>query len=49
MLVYDVADRGSFDALESWINEMKNEIDNPSDIDNIVFVVCANKVRFYRP
>ena len=44
MLVYDVSDRQSFEALEHWLNEMRTEIGNQAEIDNIVFVVCANKV-----
>lgn len=44
LLVYDVTNKSSFDALDSWIDEMKNEITSAADIDNIVFVVCANKV-----
>ncbi|XP_013413652.1 dnaJ homolog subfamily C member 27-like [Lingula anatina] len=43
MLVYDIADRGSFEALEAWLAEMRNEIGNPAEMDNIVFCVCANK------
>lgn len=43
MLVYDVSDRASFESLESWLAEMKSEIGNPADMDNVVFVVCANK------
>lgn len=46
ILVYDVTNRASFEALESWLSEMKAEIGNPSDMDNIVFIVCANKVSF---
>ena len=44
MLVYDSSDRASFDAMEPWLNEMRNEMGNPKDMDNVVFVVCANKV-----
>lgn len=43
-MVYDVTNKSSFDALDSWIDEMKNEITSATDIDNIVFIVCANKV-----
>ncbi len=46
MLVYDVSERSSFDALEEWTNEMKNEIGNQIEVDNVVMVVCANKVRY---
>ena len=44
-MVYDVSDRSSFEALESWILEMQNEIGNQSEVDNIAVCVCANKVR----
>ncbi len=43
LLVYDVSDRKSFESLDQWITEMRNEIGNPNDVDNIFFVVCANK------
>lgn len=43
MLVYDVSDRSSFESLESWVNEMKSEIGNKTEIDNVTVVVCANK------
>lgn len=43
LLVYDVSDRSSFEALEPWLNELRAEIGNPAEIDNIVFIVCANK------
>ena len=44
MIVYDASDRASFDALDSWMAELKSDIGNPKDMENIVFVVCANKV-----
>ena len=43
--MYDVSDRASFDAIDSWLTEMKSDIGNPKEMENIVFVVCANKVR----
>jgi len=46
MLVYDVSNRESFEALDTWLAEMKQDIGNPADMDNITFVVCANKVIF---
>lgn len=46
ILVYDVGDRGSFEALDYWMEEISNEIGNRAEIDNIVFCVCANKVLF---
>ncbi|KAJ8020653.1 DnaJ-like subfamily C member 27 [Holothuria leucospilota] len=44
LLVYDVTNRASFEALDSWIAEMKREIGDPSDMERVVFCVCANKV-----
>ena len=44
MLVYDVTNRASFEALNGWLKEMKAHLENPSEIDSIFFVVCANKV-----
>jgi len=43
MLVYDVSDKSSFEALESWVKEMKSEVGNKAEIDNMTVVVCANK------
>ncbi len=43
ILVYDVTRRDSFDALERWLEELKKEVGNPSEVDKIVFIVCANK------
>ena len=45
ILVYDVTNRSSFDALSDWLIEMRNNLPRPTDMDSIVFVVCANKVR----
>uniref|UniRef100_A0A8W8NR41 J domain-containing protein n=1 Tax=Magallana gigas TaxID=29159 RepID=A0A8W8NR41_MAGGI len=36
VVVFDVADRQSFDALDSWMLEMQNEIGNQSEMDNVV-------------
>ena len=47
LLVYDVSDRQSFEALELWLNEMRQEIGNQVEVDNVVFAVCANKVRHH--
>lgn len=47
VVVFDVADRQSFDALDSWMLEMQNEIGNQSEMDNVVVCVCANKVTRY--
>uniref|UniRef100_A0A8B9QQN2 DnaJ heat shock protein family (Hsp40) member C27 n=1 Tax=Anas platyrhynchos TaxID=8839 RepID=A0A8B9QQN2_ANAPL len=34
----------SFDALDSWLAEMKQELGPHGNMDNVVFVVCANKI-----
>ncbi|XP_038653151.1 dnaJ homolog subfamily C member 27, partial [Scyliorhinus canicula] len=47
ILAYDVGQKDSFDALESWLDEMKQELGPHGNIENIVFVVCANKVFNY--
>uniref|UniRef100_A0A672R6B3 DnaJ homolog subfamily C member 27-like n=1 Tax=Sinocyclocheilus grahami TaxID=75366 RepID=A0A672R6B3_SINGR len=44
ILVYDVGLRESFDALDSWFTEMKQEMGSQANMENIIFVVCANKV-----
>ncbi|XP_028581048.2 dnaJ homolog subfamily C member 27 isoform X1 [Podarcis muralis] len=44
ILVYDVGLKESFDALDSWLAEMKQELGPHGNMENIVFVVCANKV-----
>lgn len=43
--MYDVGLRESFDALDSWLAEMKQEMGSQANMESIVFVVCANKVR----
>ena len=45
ILVFDVSNRVSFESLDSWIQEMRNEVGDKSECDNIVICVCANKVR----
>lgn len=45
LLVYDVGLRESFDALDSWLGEMKQEMGSQANMESIVFIVCANKVR----
>lgn len=44
MLVYDVGQKDSFDALDTWLAEMKQDLGPHGNMENIVFVVCANKV-----
>lgn len=46
MLVYDVTNRSSFEALNGWLKEIRAHLENSSEIDSVVFVVCANKVKF---
>eukprot|EP00794_Sanderia_malayensis_P012153 gene12153-13407_t len=43
LLVYDVTRRDTFDALEGWLDELKTEVSNQREVDDIVFAVCANK------
>ena len=45
MLVYDVGNRDSFDALDNWVDEIKKDIGNAADFEGVTFAVCANKVR----
>lgn len=49
ILVYDVGLRESFDALDSWLTEMKQEMGSQANMESIIFVVCANKVSFAYP
>lgn len=44
ILVYDSGNKKSFENLEKWLDEMKNELSHARDMDNVVFCVCANKV-----
>uniref|UniRef100_A0A803WDV2 DnaJ heat shock protein family (Hsp40) member C27 n=1 Tax=Ficedula albicollis TaxID=59894 RepID=A0A803WDV2_FICAL len=43
LLVYDVGSKESFDSLDSWLAEMKQELGPHGNMENVVFVVCANK------
>ena len=45
LLVYDVTNRASFESLSQWMVEMKENLANPSEMDSIIFAVCANKAR----
>lgn len=45
MLVYDVSSRESFDALDSWLEEIKKDIGSSAQFEGVAFAVCANKVR----
>ncbi|KAG9336304.1 hypothetical protein JZ751_002651 [Albula glossodonta] len=46
ILVYDVGLKESFDALDSWLSEMKQEMGSQANMESIIFVVCANKAFF---
>lgn len=48
LLVFDVSDRKSFESLDHWLMEMKNEMGNQNDHDNVVVCVCANKIDIKR-
>ena len=43
--MYDVSNRESFEALDSWLEEIKKDIGSPADLEGVAFAVCANKVR----
>ena len=43
-MVFDVTKRESFDFLSSWLDELRADIGDQSDMDRIVIAVCANKV-----
>ena len=48
LLAYDVTNRASFEALGSWLLEMRSHLADPDqDMASLVVVVCANKVRMY--
>lgn len=45
LLVFDVSRRSTFDSLGEWLVEMRSHVPHPSSMDNVIFAVCANKVR----
>lgn len=47
-MVYDVGNRESFEALDSWLEEIRKDIGSAADLEGVVFAVCANKVRSRR-
>ena len=48
LLAYDVTNRASFEALGSWLLEMRSHLADPDqDMASLVVVVCANKVCMY--
>ncbi|XP_074066067.1 dnaJ homolog subfamily C member 27 isoform X3 [Macrotis lagotis] len=44
ILVYDVSQKDTFEALDGWLAEMKQELGPHGNMDNIIFTVCANKI-----
>ncbi|XP_041360854.1 dnaJ homolog subfamily C member 27-like [Gigantopelta aegis] len=44
LLVFDVSDRSSFEALDSWLSEMLSEMGDKAEAENVVVCVCANKI-----
>ena len=43
-----MTNRASFEALGSWLLEMRSQLADPDqDMASLVVVVCANKVRTY--
>uniref|UniRef100_S4RLS1 DnaJ (Hsp40) homolog, subfamily C, member 27 n=1 Tax=Petromyzon marinus TaxID=7757 RepID=S4RLS1_PETMA len=44
LLVFDVGSRDSFDALDGWLAEMRHEMGPHGSPDDVLVVVCANKV-----
>lgn len=47
LLVYDVGQKDSFEALDTWLAEMKQDLGPHGNMENVVFVVCANKVMLW--
>ncbi|XP_006002165.1 dnaJ homolog subfamily C member 27 [Latimeria chalumnae] len=44
LLVYDVGQKETFDSLDIWLAEMKQELGSQSTLESMVVAVCANKV-----
>ncbi|XP_014778723.1 dnaJ homolog subfamily C member 27 [Octopus bimaculoides] len=44
LLVFDLSRRCTFECLDQWLIEMKNEMTNTKDVNNMVVCVCGNKV-----
>ena len=47
IIVYDVCNRASFESLEAWLQEMRSEVGDKSECENMVVCVCANKVSYF--
>ena len=46
--MYDVSNRASFEAMSSWLGEMKDHVTDPRGLDSVVIAVCGNKVSHSR-
>ena len=47
MLVFDVTEKHTFDSLDNWLAEVKQDLEmvnSTNSFENIVFAVCANKI-----
>ena len=44
IVVYDVTNQTSFNALDDWIAEFRKHMPSTQDIGTVPCVVCANKV-----
>ena len=43
LLVFDVSNKESFRTLDSWHEEMRNELGGQSELDKVQCILCANK------
>ena len=44
--MYDVGNHESFEALDSWLEEISRDIGSANDLQGVVFAVCANMVKW---
>ena len=44
VLVFDITDRASFDALDNWISEMKEYCTHRSRTENVDMILVGNKL-----
>ena len=43
LLVFDLSNKGSFDSLAKWLQELKRHLESEDMMERIVVVVCGNK------
>ena len=43
LLVFDISNKGSFDSLAKWLQELKRHLESEDMMERIVVVVCGNK------